>query len=89
MTDYWALFWIPVAVIVAAAAIIGIWKLVVTWVQRQADAAVNAPHSANRLGEMVTYVRSGFRLKAVLDCDHSTNRARAVIAKQKPPVSTR
>jgi len=86
MTDYWALFWIPVAVILAAAAFIGIWKGVVKWVQRQADAAANAPHSANRLGEMVTYVRSEFRLKAVLDCDHGTNRARAIIGRQRPTV---
>ncbi len=84
MTDYWALFWIPVAVIVAAAGIIAIGKWVVSWAQRQADAAANAPHSANRLGEIVTYVQSGFRLKAVLDCDHNTNRARAVIGRQKP-----
>jgi hypothetical protein len=86
MTDLFSQFWIPVAVIVAAAVIIGLGRWILTWVRQQADAAANAPHSANRLGEIATYVRSGFRLKAVLERDHDTNRARAIIGWQKPPL---
>jgi hypothetical protein len=88
MTDNWTLFWIAFSAGVAVLAVGGVWKWILPWARNQASRTGIMPHIARWLGENVAYIRSGFRLKAVLDCDFEpfVGRARAYIGKLTPPL---
>lgn len=64
---------------VVAAAIIG----ACAWLWRRLRASAVA---RQRVSEAVAYTRSGFRLQAVLDVNHESDTARAVIGRRAPAV---
>src|SRR5258705_8115929 len=80
MTDYWALFWIPLA----AATVLGIWKWVWPWAWKLINSAGIMRRIGHWLHENIAYMLSGFRLMAVLDCDGESGRGRAHIGKWTP-----
>jgi hypothetical protein len=84
--DVLTAYWVAVAATVTAAAILGGVALIFRQTRREADKTGVTPLIANWLDENFAYARGGFRLKAVLDCDHESSRARAFICKQMPPV---